>query len=120
MPGGGGRKICDGQLRAARRPLNFESRGFEHKVAAIPRDQEANMPGPAPTPNVIRMLRGNPCKRRLRPEIQPPRDPEPPAPPAYLAGDARDEWVRIAPMLHALGVLRATDHTVLAAYCSSR
>jgi len=77
------------------------------------------MPGPAPTPNVIRMLRGNPSKRRMRREIDPPREPEPPQPPAYLAGDARDEWVRIAPMLHALGVLRATDHAVLAAYCTA-
>jgi len=65
------------------------------------------MPGPAPTPNVIRMLRGNPGKRRLRREIDPPREPEPPQPPAFLTGDAASEWRRVAPMLHLLGILRA-------------
>ena len=37
------------------------------------------MPGPPPTPNVIRMLRGHPSKRPMRREIELPREPEPPA-----------------------------------------
>src|SRR5262249_14258757 len=77
------------------------------------------MPGPAPTPNVIRMLRGNPGKRRLRREIDPPREPEPPQPPAVLTGDAASEWHRVAPMLHLLGILRTVDHMPLAAYCTA-
>src|SRR5262249_21033382 len=79
----------------------------------------ASVPGPPPTPNVIKLLKGNPGRRPIRPEPEPTRSPEVPEPPAFLAGYACDEWFRVAPELHRLGLLTAIDVAPLAAYCQS-
>ena len=78
------------------------------------------MPGPRPTPTLLKIVRGNPGKRRLDTnEPQPPIPPEPPEPPPFLSGYARDEWYRLAEGLHRLGLLTALDVMVFAAYCTS-
>jgi P27 family predicted phage terminase small subunit len=77
------------------------------------------MSGPPPTPLHLRMLRGNPGKRRLRPEPEPAREPQCPDPPAFVTGYAADEWWRVAPELHRLGLLTVLDIMPLAAYCVS-
>jgi P27 family predicted phage terminase small subunit len=77
------------------------------------------MPGPAPTPIPLRVLRGNPSKRRLHRGIEPERTAEPPGCPPFLAGHARAEWDRVAPGLHKLGLLSPFDVGPLAAFCQS-
>jgi phage terminase small subunit len=57
------------------------------------------MPGPPPTPSVIRLMRGNPGKRAFnRHEPRSAIADAVPEPPDWLdAGYACDEWGRVAP-----------------------
>jgi P27 family predicted phage terminase small subunit len=77
------------------------------------------MPGPPPQPINLRILRGNPGKRPIKPEPQPERPAEPPEPPPFLAGYACDEWYRVAGELHRLKLLTILDISSLAAYCTA-
>ncbi len=78
------------------------------------------MPGPPPTPTVIKLLRGNPGRRRInRHEPMPACGEAVPEPPDFLAPDARDEWWRVAPELWHLGVLTVLDVNLFGAYCQS-
>ena len=77
------------------------------------------MKGRKPTPTALHVLRGNPGKRRRN-----PREPRPPPlealeAPAWLDPAAREEWLRLAPLLGQLGVVTATDVDALAAYCEA-
>lgn len=66
-------------------------------------------------PTRLKQLRGNPGKRAPR------KEPEPKAAeltaPAWIDGDARKEWDRIAPELGRLGLLTIVDVPALAGYC---
>jgi P27 family predicted phage terminase small subunit len=73
--------------------------------------------GRPPVPFRLKVLRGNPGQRRLRPEPEPPISPECPGPPSYIVGHAADEWRRLAPELHRLGLLTLADVTVFEGYC---
>jgi len=78
------------------------------------------MPGPRPQPTFLKLLHGNPGKKRLnKNEPQPPIPPEPPEPPAFLSGHARDEWYRLAGHLHRLGLLTQLDYSTFAVYCGA-
>jgi phage terminase small subunit len=77
------------------------------------------MTGPSPIPPKIVALRGNPGKRKLRSAVEPPMPPQPPEPPGCLTGYALDEWHRLAPELHRLGLLTSLDVMPLAAYCEA-
>jgi P27 family predicted phage terminase small subunit len=77
------------------------------------------MPGPPPTPTVVKLLRGNPGQRRIRPEPQPEKTEQVPDAPDYLIGYAADEWYRVTPELHRLGLLTILDIPALAAYCNA-
>jgi P27 family predicted phage terminase small subunit len=72
-----------------------------------------------PTPLKLKLLRGNPGCRPIKPEPQPQSAPKCPEPPAHLSEYARHEWNRIAPELHRLGLLTILDETCFAAYCSA-
>jgi len=72
-----------------------------------------------PTPLHLRILKGNPGKRALRPEPEPAREPECPSPPDFLGAYARDEWWRVGPELHRLGLLTIVDVAPLAVYCQA-
>jgi P27 family predicted phage terminase small subunit len=74
------------------------------------------MPNP-PVPFPLKVLRGNPGKRPMRPEPQPEIAADVPEPPAFITGYAADEWHRTAPELHRLGLLTRIDVPALAAYC---
>lgn len=73
--------------------------------------------GPPPTPRGLRVLRGNPGKRRLpKTELR----PTPGAScPSDLSAAARTEWKRLEPELLRLGILTRIDRALLAAYCDA-
>ena len=75
------------------------------------------MPGPPPTPTHLKLLRGNPGKRRLLAEPEPLIAKTCPEPPPFITGYAADEWWTVAPSLHGLGLLSVIDVASLAAYC---
>ena len=76
------------------------------------------MPGGRPArPTSIKILDGNPGKRRIKPEPQPQRG-APPCP-AWLDVEAKREWRRVTPELDRLGLLTVVDRASLAAYCQA-
>jgi P27 family predicted phage terminase small subunit len=76
------------------------------------------MPGPRKTPTNLRLLRGNPGQRAIpKGEVQPLKPDKVPDPPRRLTDEAREEWFRIAPELHRLGILTVADLQPLALYC---
>jgi P27 family predicted phage terminase small subunit len=75
------------------------------------------MPGPPPQPINLRILRGNPGKRPFRRGLEPERAAEPAGCPDFLVGYACDEWHRVAPGIHQLGLLSVLDVMPLASYC---
>jgi P27 family predicted phage terminase small subunit len=77
------------------------------------------MPGPPPTPNVIKLMKGNPGKRRLADEPKPKIPETVPEPPDFLHSYACDEWYRVVPELHRLGLLTVLDVMPLASYCAA-
>jgi P27 family predicted phage terminase small subunit len=72
-----------------------------------------------PVPFIVRKLRGNPGRRPMRAEPQPALLPKCPEPLPFITGYAADEWWRVAPELHALGLLTSVDVATLSAYCYS-
>lgn len=76
------------------------------------------MPGPKPTPTALKVLRGNPGKRRLNPH-EPTPPPSTLEPPSWLRGDAiaLRIWREEAPRLQLLGLLGTIDRLMFAALC---
>jgi len=73
---------------------------------------------PHAVPTVIKKMRGNPGKKRIRPEIKWRKDGSIPAPPRFLgSGLAREEWLRVSGEVHRMGLLSAADLYPFAAYC---
>lgn len=74
--------------------------------------------GQRPKPTALRLLNGNAGKRPVNAQ-----EPQLPActaePPDWLSEDARAHWLRLAPMLAAAGVLKASDADLLATYCET-
>jgi phage terminase, small subunit, putative, P27 family len=76
--------------------------------------------GRRPQPAALRVLRGNPGKRRIPVEAQPPAVTSAfDVPPPELEGDkaAEAEWRRVAPMLRACKLVTEAERTVLLALC---
>lgn len=70
-------------------------------------------------PTKLKILRGNPGNHPIRPEPE-PRVPETvPEPPECLGSDAQDEWRRLAPELHVIGLLTVADVQLFALYCEA-
>jgi P27 family predicted phage terminase small subunit len=72
--------------------------------------------GPKPTPTVLRRLHGNPGKRAWNHD-EPVPPAELPTCSDHLNAAARDEWERLASLLHEMGVMTLVDRAALAAYC---
>jgi P27 family predicted phage terminase small subunit len=74
------------------------------------------MRGRKPTPTNLKILSGNPGKRKIVQE-EIPVDPETPTPPEHMDEYALEEWNRIADGLNKMGILSSVDQSTLAAYC---
>jgi P27 family predicted phage terminase small subunit len=74
------------------------------------------MAGRRPKPTALKVLQGNPGKRKLNKNEPKPASGRPLAP-AYLTDAAAEEWHRIVPELERIGVLTQVDGTALASYC---
>ena len=81
-------------------------------------DEDANMRGRKPKPTALKLIEGNPGKRRIN-----AREPKPPGSvptcPAHLSPTAKSEWKRLATVLNQIGLLTQIDRSVLAAYCQA-
>jgi P27 family predicted phage terminase small subunit len=76
------------------------------------------MRGRRPKPTRLKMLTGNPGKRRLN-EDEPRPDPNIPECPSELGPVARTEWDRLVDELAVLRMLTNLDRAALAAYCGA-
>lgn len=75
------------------------------------------MKGKKPKATKLEIIEGNPSKRPLKKE--PDVSSDIPTPPDHLDAYAREEWERLAPGLHVLGLLYQVDRAVFAAYCAA-
>ena len=76
------------------------------------------MRGRKPTPTYLKLLNGNPGKRRLNPNEPKPRNRTPTCP-SHLCPSAKAEWKRLAAQLAILQILTEFDRGALAAYCQT-
>lgn len=76
------------------------------------------MAGRKPLPTNLKAVKGT-----LRKGRENKNEPRPelayPAPPEHLSREALQEWGRIVPQLHQLGLLSDIDRAALAAYCQT-
>jgi P27 family predicted phage terminase small subunit len=77
------------------------------------------MSGPPPTPTILKIMRGNPGKRRLPNEPQPTIPEKCPEPPPHIVGYAADLWWEVAPGLHVMGLLTRLDVPAFSVFCYS-
>lgn len=75
--------------------------------------------GPAPQPQKLKLLRGNPGKRPLKKQRPAPTPDSKVSCPEWLSPAAKTEWRRVAPQLARIGLLTGLDRAVLAGYCDS-
>lgn len=76
------------------------------------------MKGRKPTPTSLKRLTGNPGHRPLpEHEPQPTYSDKVPRPPRYLKGQARAFWFKVAPQLHAVGLLSNLDVPAFSGAC---
>ena len=75
--------------------------------------------GPAPQPTALKVLRGNPGKRRLNDAEARPAAGRVPTAPRWLSEEGRNEWRRLAPRLHAAGLLTEVDGVALGLLCET-
>jgi len=76
------------------------------------------MPGPAPKPTALKLVAGNPGKRKL-PNNEPVIESAAPDCPGHLTPEARVEWDRIMPLLLRYKIVTEIDTAALALYCQS-
>jgi P27 family predicted phage terminase small subunit len=77
------------------------------------------MPGPPPELPHLRLLKGNPGKRRARVPPEPARAKDCSPPPRHLHGYAREAWLELAPELHRLNLLTTLDLGPFSVYCAA-
>lgn len=77
------------------------------------------MRGRKPKPTVLKLVEGNPGRRRIDVDSEPQPDLALPECPDFLVEDAREEWHRMAKELFAMGLLTTVDRAALAGYCAA-
>lgn len=74
--------------------------------------------GRKPKPTNLKLVQGNPGKRKIN-----KKEPRPkiiiPTPPAHLSATAKREWKRVSTELFNLGLLSGVDRAALGAYCQA-
>jgi P27 family predicted phage terminase small subunit len=73
--------------------------------------------GPKPKPAALKLFEGNPGKRRINPEYQPPKAGRDFEAPGWLKGEGLREWTRLVGAMSGCGMLSTIDRNALAAYC---
>jgi P27 family predicted phage terminase small subunit len=74
--------------------------------------------GPPPQPTALKLLKGNPGKRRI--DGREPRPPlTTPSCPRWLSAEAKRAWRETVPVLRAMRILARIDRDALAAYCQA-
>lgn len=74
------------------------------------------MPGPPRKPTRLKILTGNPGKRRLN-KCEPQPAPGGLVCPASMPREGKELWARIVPELERIGVATGIDQTALESYC---
>ena len=72
--------------------------------------------GRKPKPTALKVLEGNPGKRPL-PNNEPKPKPIAPERPAWLTGEGKKMWDKLAPELERVGLLTSVDGEAFAAAC---
>lgn len=77
--------------------------------------------GPRPKPEALRQAKRGEAGGSTRSKPQPPAavDDQVPEPPQWLRPLAAEEWHRVVPQLHELGLLARLDLSVVEAYCQT-
>ena len=76
------------------------------------------MAGRKPKPTAVKMLEGNPGKRKLNTKEPTPGKGMPDCP-KWLLPEAKEEWNRLCDKLNQMGVLTEIDRSAFAAYCQA-
>ena len=76
------------------------------------------MRGRKPTPTHLKLVNGNPGKRKLNGN-EPSPEISKPMPPEHISDEAKIEWGRVVDELYAVGCLSKIDRAALAAYCQA-
>lgn len=74
--------------------------------------------GPPPKPTKLKVLEGNPGKRKLNSNEPQPQRGKLPCP-THLPDEAKKVWKRVVPELDRLGLLTIVDKELLIIYCQS-
>ncbi len=78
------------------------------------------MPGPPPKPTRLKILAGNPGKRKLNKREPQFKAANRPTPPAWLSRIGKAEWRRVVTQLSKVkGLLQTVDLSLLAVYCDT-
>lgn len=75
--------------------------------------------GRKPKPTAVKVLEGNPGKRKLNNAEIKPEQTKPPKCPDWLEDEAKAEWKRLAKNLFSLGILTDLDVATFASYCQA-
>ena len=97
---------------------NFSDDFSEIRVKILSFEKVVKIMGRKPKPTAIKILEGNPGKRKLNPNEPKPKGKAPRCP-IWLEEEARQEWRRLAKTLETMGVLTEADAAVFAAYCQA-
>ena len=74
--------------------------------------------GRRPTPTAMKVLEGNPGKRKLNENEPKPEKKAPPCP-KWLEPEAKKEWRRLCKKMEMMGVLSEVDMAAFAGYCQA-
>ena len=74
--------------------------------------------GRKPTPTALKVLEGNPGKRKLN-DNEPRPEKKAPSCPKWLEPEAKKEWRRLAKKMEQMGVLTEVDMAAFAGYCQA-